>query len=396
MDSLSKRTLLVVTWLPVAYDVQLLLSRKMKKTFLSFSGNIFLLKIYGAPGILTDMSNNTETERNRSLTVTEIANMAGVSIATVSRVLNGNPHVKQGNVDKVTRVLNEYGHVAPVDRHKYASVITIGLIVPDIANPWFPSLIKGVENVSRLHDFNLVLSDSENDPDVEADNIETMVSRGVSGLILVPTDRNSSASMRLVDEGFPVVFLDREIESRAVNFVTSMNAEGAYQATKYLISLGHRQIAYVSGSEQIDTEWKRRSGYNRALEEAGIEADNSLIVPGNYDLEQARRGVLELLTGGVSFTAVFASDDVMAYGAKSAITGHGLAVPQDISIIGFDDIAYSSLMGLTTVAQSPFELGKNAVLLMGDILAGRVTGPKTIELPTSIAIRDSCAPPRRH
>ena len=338
------------------------------------------------------MDHSEEPYGNRT-TIAEIAEIAGVSIATVSRVLNNNPTVRQENIEKVERVLTEHGYTRSKERRAVHAAATIGLIVPDISNPWFPSLIKGVERLTRLYEMNLVLSDSENDAHIEAANIATMVSRGIDGLILVPTHRCSEAAVALVDDEFPLVFLDRQVDNRAVNFVTSSNTEGAYQATKYLLSLGHRRIVYIAGSEEIDTEWKRRGGYLRALRESSVPERSELIIPGNYVLDNARRSVSDLIRGGVSFTAVFASDDIMAYGAQIALSDYGLSIPENVSLIGFDDIRYSSLMGLTTVAQSPFELGKNAVLLLNDILSGRVTGPKTIELPTSMVIRESCAPP---
>lgn len=338
------------------------------------------------------MDQHDETDGTQT-TIAQIARIAGVSIATVSRVLNNNPTVRRENVAKVERVLAEHGYTRSKARRGDYNVATIGLIVPDISNPWFPSLIKGVERLTRLYEMNLVLSDSENDARIEAANIATMTSRGIDGLILVPAHRHSEAAARLVDDGFPLVFLDRQIEARAVNVVTSSNTEGAYQATKYLLSLGHRRIAYIAGNEEIDTEWKRRDGYLRALRDASVPERSELIIRGNYVLEAARSSVSDLIRSRVPFSAIFASDDIMAYGAQLALSGHGLTIPDGVSLIGFDDIQYSSLVGLTTVAQSPFELGKNAVLLLNDILSGRVRGPKTIELPTSMVIRESCAPP---
>ncbi|MCG8481151.1 MAG: LacI family transcriptional regulator, partial [Spirochaetales bacterium] len=177
------------------------------------------------------MEQSGESENNRT-TIAEIAEIAGVSIATVSRVLNNNPTVRQENIEKVERVLTEHGYSRSKERRTTYAAQTIGLIVPDISNPWFPSLIKGAERLTRLYEMNLMLSDSENDARVEAANIATMVSRGIDGLILVPTHRHSEAAVGLVDEGFPLVFLDRQVDDRAVNFVTSSNTEGAYQATK--------------------------------------------------------------------------------------------------------------------------------------------------------------------
>ena len=286
-------------------------------------------------------------------TIANIAEIAGVSIATVSRVLNNNPTVRRENIEKVKQVIDEQEYIHSRQKRTIQAAATVGLIVPDISNPWFPSLIKGVERLTRMYKMNLVLSDSENDIDVEADNIATMVSRRIDGLIIIPANRHSYAAVRLVDEGFPLVFLDRRIDDRNVNFVTSDNAGGAYQATKYLLSLGHRHIAYIAGNQEIDTEWKRRDGYLRALRDASVPECSELIIPGNYALEDAQNSVCDLIQSGLSFSAIFASDDIMAYGAQLALSDSGLTVPDKISLIGFDDIGCSSLLGLTTVAQSP-------------------------------------------
>lgn len=338
-----------------------------------------------------DSMSNSEDQVPNRVTITEVAQLAGVSAATVSRVINGNSGVRLENVQKVQDVLESVGYSRSRDRRVAEETVTIGFVLPDISNPWFPSLIKGVERVTRLHDMNLVIADSENDPAIEKRNIDTMVARQVDGLILVPTNRHSESARSLVESGFPVVFLDRRIEDHEINFVTSNNGDGAYQATKYLLSLGHRDIVYIAGNDRIDTEWTRREGFEKALKEAGIPIQPELIVHGNYLLDDAETAVTNLIAHGVEFSAVFASDDMMAFGAKIALEKAGLRIPEDVSLIGFDNIVFGPLLGLTTVSQYPFELGKNAVLLLGDILSGRVTSPKTIELPTTLVIRNSCA-----
>lgn len=329
--------------------------------------------------------------KNKEATVFDIAERAGVSIATVSRVLNNSPSVRNENKIKVQQAVKELSYVHLEHQTGRSSTMTIGLVVPDIANPWFPALIKGVENVARTHDFGLLLADSENSVATERENIQTMIDRGVDGMILIPTDRRNESVMRLFDEKFPLVFLDRCIEGRPINFVTSANRDGAYQATRYLINLGHRHIVYIAGSEEIDTEWKRRAGFLDAISDAGLPKEELIIVEGNYTTEKARKEITALLRDKREFSAVFASDDIMAYGAKAALEAHGLRIPEDVALIGFDDIAYSSLINLTTVAQSPFELGKNAMLLLEDIISERVSGPQLIELPTRLVIRNSCA-----
>ena len=300
--------------------------------------------------------------------------------------------MRKENKHKVLEAVRNLAYIHVERPNDETREMTIALSVPDIANPWFPSLIKGVENVARIHDYGLLLADSENSVELERRNLEMMVNRGIEGIILIPTHRRSDSAARLVDADFPLVFLDRCIENRPINFVTSANRDGAYQATRYLVNLGHRRIVYIAGNDKIDTEWQRRAGFLAAIEEAGISKEETAMVPGNYSIDEARRSVETLLAERTPFTAVFASDDVMAYGARVAIEAHGFRIPQDISLIGFDDIAFSAMIGLTTVAQSPFELGRNAVTLLNDIIAERVTGPQKIELPTRLVIRDSSAP----
>lgn len=334
-----------------------------------------------------------KNQPNQNVTIAEIAKLADVSNATVSRVLNKQPNVSRGNREKVENLLAQYDYVQRRDppNKKYTA---IGLILPDISNPWFPSLMKGVENIARLHNMNLVLFDCENDPVLEQENVDGAVARGIEGLIVVPTAKDSPADLELLEQDFPVVFLDRGIEpaktNKKIHLVTSDNYDGAYQAARYLLSLGHKQIVYVAGSERVDTETHRRNGFLNALTEEGIGCDSALVVRGEYRFDLARESISELVESHAKFTAIFASDDVMAYGAKVALESHGLSVPNDISLIGFDDIRFSELIGLTTVAQSPFELGKNAAILLNDIIGNRVVAPRVIKIPTRLIIRSTC------
>ena len=330
-------------------------------------------------------------QKRKANGITDIARIAGVSTATVSRVLNRNPSVKPELKERVDRAVKQLNY-EPNRKFPFNSrSITVGVLVPDISNPWFPLLVKGIENTARIHGYAVALCDSDNDPEVEEKQLAALVERGVDGLIIIPTEDPTQRMAELVKEGFPLVFLDRTIDGGEANYVTCDNEGGAYQATKYLLSLGHRAIAYIGGPRSINTEPLRRAGYEKALREADIDPARQVQVRGDYSFEKTRNefGVL-LRKQHPSFTAVFASDDVMALGAWEALESCNLHVPDDISLVGFDDIPFGSLLSLTTISQPAFEMGKNALLLLNDVMKGRIEKPKNVVLPTGIVFRGSC------
>ncbi len=331
------------------------------------------------------------TQKRKPNGVADVARIAGVSIATVSRVLNRHPSVNAELKERVDRAAKELNYEPTRKVPFNARNITVGVLVPDISNPWFPLLVKGIENTARIHGYAVVLCDSDNDPSIEEKQLDALIERGVDGLIIIPTEALSTSMASLVEDGYPLVFLDRNINHGGANYVTCDNEGGAYQATKYLLSLGHRAVAYIAGPASINTEPMRYAGYVRALREAGIDAEAQVRTRGDYSLETTRREFRALLKGAhAPFTAIFASDDIMAIGAREVLESVNLRVPDDISLIGFDDIPFMSLLSLTTISQPSFEMGKNALLLLNDVMKGRVEAPKNVVLPTSIVIRGSC------
>ncbi len=328
--------------------------------------------------------------KRKKYNLIDIARMADVSTATVSRVLNRNPNVKVEIKRRVEEVVKQLDYKPPHKASFNSNSITVGVVVPDIANPWFPLLVKGIENTARVHGFAITLCDSNNDPEIEKKQLSSLMDRGVDGLILIPTDSSGSRLRELAEGYVPVVFLDRDIDHPGTHYVTSDNEGGAYQAAKYLISLGHRSILYLGGRTDINTEPQRYAGFRRALEEAGISPDSHAHLLGEYSFDKARELVAKVAHHRPRFTAIFASDDFMALGAKQALEERGLRVPQDVSLVGFDDIPFASLISLTTISQPAFELGKSALLLLNDVMNKRVVAPQKIVLPTSIIIRGSC------
>jgi LacI family transcriptional regulator len=335
---------------------------------------------------------NLFMENEKPATLQDIALKTGVSPTTVSRVVNNNPSVKPDvrlRVEEAIREMKyERGKTASSKKSRLSN--TVGLIVPDILNPFFPLLIKGIENVARIQGFSIILCDSENDCDEESTHVQTLLEKGIDGLIFIPAPGKNALVEDLIEGNFPLVFLDRKVDRDRINFVTSANEEGAYTAVKYLITLGHREIVFIGGQEYLSTQKERFAGYRRALEEENIPLDDALILPGQHSWEKSYGAVSGLIGSGKRFSAIFATSDMMAFGAKQAVQDANMKIPGDVSIIGFDDIPFSSAISLTTVSQPAFEMGKNAMLLLIDLINRRVQTPHHIVLRTSMVIRESC------
>jgi len=327
--------------------------------------------------------------KRKDITLRDIAQQAHVSTATISRYLNHPEKISKNLRDTIDQIVNQMNY--NLKKQKQSSQnISIGLLVPDISNPWFTLLIKSIENSANIMGFSIILADSNNDPSTEKSNFFRLIEKGIDGLIIIPTENNASYMHEYIDNNFPIIFLDRCINKQGVYYITSDNMQGAYQATKYLISLGHKSILYIGGNKLINTESERFSGYTSALSEANIKFDPELYISADYSFEKAKKAIFRLISKPFRFTAIFASDDMMAFGAKTALEEKGYKIPEDISLIGFDNILFSSLMSLTTISQPASEMGKNAIMLIDNILHKRNGFQNNIILPTNIIIRNSC------
>jgi LacI family transcriptional regulator len=325
-------------------------------------------------------------------TIHDIAEEAGVSPATVSRVLNNNPNVQADIQERVREIAERLGYEKskPATPRSQRKSSIIGLIIPDVLNPFFPLLIKGIENIAKIQGFSIIFCDSENDIEMEEKHVKTLMEEGIEGLIFIPAPGTNHLVDELIRQDFPMVFLDRRSKHDSSNFVTCANKEGAHQAAKYLYSLGHRNIVYISGPRYLSTEMERFEGFKTALEEEGVHLQEEFIVHGEHNWSTAYEEVNNLLDRSMTFTAVFASSDIMAFGAKQAFEDRGLQIPDKISIIGYDDIPFSSAISLTTISQPAFEMGRNAMHLLIDLIKKRIHPPQHIVLRPSIIIRKSC------
>jgi LacI family transcriptional regulator len=321
-----------------------------------------------------------------------IARDAGVSVSTVSRVINNDQSISPAIREKVLSAAKRLkyrkkprGYIRQGGARKI-----IGLITPNILNPFFPMILKGIQSISKPRGLHIILSDSEDNSEVEKSHIDQLMELGISGLIIIASENKSNRIAQLVEDGYPVVLLDRTIRGVNSCSVTVDNIDGAYQAVKYLINLGHKRILHLAGPEKLSTEIERFEGYKKALREESIAFEKNLVVPGNFQIEGAYEAMTSVLKKKVPFTAVFVSNDLMAFGAIRALQDNNLGVPEDISVIGYDDIAVCPSTILTTVAQPAFQLGKNAIFLLLDLIQGRIEAPQNVILRPSIVIRGTC------
>ena len=270
---------------------------------------------------------------------------------------------------------------------------TIALLLPDITNPFFPELVKGVQTVADERGHLLLLCHNADDEDKALRDLAMLRRKQVDGVILVagalPGERFAEAAA-----GLPVVVMDRGGVA-AIHPVAVDHRAGARQATEYLLRLGHRAIAHVTGPEHVPVSAQRRAGWEDALRAAGIEPDERLVVPGDFQEDGGFAAGRVLARQRGRFTAVFTANDLTAIGLLASFQEQGIRVPQDVSVIGFDGIhlaAYTSPT-LTTVAQPIFALGQRAAELLLDRLAGQEPPADVVTLDTALVIRDT-RPPR--
>lgn len=332
------------------------------------------------------------------VTVYDVARAAGVSIATVSRALNGQPGVSLETADRVRALAVDLGYSPnEIARSLVAKMTrTIGLLVPDITNPFFPELIKGVQTAADERNHTLLLADSSDRPEKILRDVAVLRRKQVDGLILVS---EISAELGLAEAvgDLPVVALDRPLGVPGAATIGVDHEAGAHAAVSHLIELGHTRIAHVAGPPTIAVSAHRRAGWERALREHGLEPDPALVEPGNFDEEGGFAAGLRLLDRTDDVTAVFAANDFTAVGILAACRERGVVVPEDLSVIGFDGIALARYTAptLTTIAQPIYELGRRAGEVLIEAIGEGRRLPESETLQTRLVLGGSTAPRRR-
>jgi len=326
----------------------------------------------------------------------DVAQRAGVSTSTVSHVVNDTRFVTPELVQRVRDAMAELGYqpnaVARSLRRK--ETFTLGMIVPDNANPFFAMMARAIEDTCYQQGYSLILTNSEGDAARELSNVNVLLSKQVDGLIFVAVGMGNQDLLRVLHSA-PVIVVDRDLPGVDVDAVLVDNLSGGYQATRHLIELGHRRIACITGPSETTPSADRVTGYRRALVEAGLPVDETLIVRGDFQFASGFTGAKALLAHRNPPTAILACNDLMAVGCIAAATELGQQVPAELSVVGFDDITLASYTTppLTTVSQPIEEIGRLATQL----LIRRIQTPDSPRerhmLPTRLVVRGSTAAP---
>lgn len=333
-------------------------------------------------------------------TIKDVAKLAGVSISTVSRALSGNIPVNDETRKKVieaVQVLNYQPNVLAKGL-KQGKTNTIGLIIPNIRNPIFPAVARGVEDFARESGYTVILCNTDENIKLEEEYVQTLRKRWVDGLIFATAGMESKHILELKKDGFPVVLAVRDMEDFLIDTVKIDNFKAAYEAINYLIGKGYKRIAIVNGKLELSVYNQRFEAYKKALMDANLPIIEDLIVGDTYKgigdkaSENGYAALTNLLKAGKKFDAVFAANDLRAIGAIRAIKDHGLRVPKDIAVMGFDDLEFSSLLDppLTTVSQPLYQIGVRAVKRLLKIIDKKGNYKPHIEiLETHLEIRES-------
>jgi LacI family transcriptional regulator len=327
-------------------------------------------------------------------TVKEVAERAGVSAASVSRALSGRGGVREPVRTRILEAVRElsYRPNRAARDLRVRSTRAIGVLIPDIENPFFTSLVCGIEDVLGKTDYSLLLASYNEDPGQEERRLEVFRAEGVRGLIFAASRTPSRLYTDLGKAGIALVSVSRHVTRLHVDQVSVANQDGAYAATSHLIHLGHSRIAIINGPLVFTTARDREAGYEQALHEAGIVVDERLVVHTDFRHSGGHSGMQQLLELPHPPTAVFAGSNLLTLGALQAIHERHLTIPDQIAIVGFDEMPWAMSLRppLTTVAQPAFDVGRTAA----ELLMARVREPglphRQVVLETKLIIRSSC------
>lgn len=341
------------------------------------------------------LGTGSETERRKVTTIRQVAEAAGVSIATVSRVLNGNGGVSKDLADKVRQAAADLSfkpnRVARGLRRQHTQ--TIGVLVTDIQNPFFTSVLQSIERVLESSGYVLLLCNSDEQPGREKIHLATLQAEGVAGIIIAPTRSEAARYQPVIDSGTPIILIDREVQDLRADCVTINNQDASASAVNHLIGLGHKKIGLIAGPSHATTSSIRKKGYLQALRDAGIGHTNEYIQAADYKQCGGYEAMGRLLNHSNSPTAVIVLNNLMTLGALQAIHEHKLTVPGDIALLGFDDMPWASCLQppLTVVSQPTYALGEAAAQLLLDRIQNPNRPYRKLMLEATLIIRASTA-----
>jgi LacI family repressor for deo operon, udp, cdd, tsx, nupC, and nupG len=324
--------------------------------------------------------------------IQDVARLAGVSVATVSRVLNNSPSVtgktRENVLEAIRRLSYQPNLLARNLRRTETKMVLV--LLPSISNPFYSRLVKGIEDVAHKNGYNIMLCNTDSDISRERVYLDLLKRRLSDGVIFMAPEL-SSEELSEIGRDFPVVQCCEYKEGAAVSHITIDNRDAAEKAVRHLIGLGHKRIGMITCGQGFVSTRHREEGYRDALANAGLDFDPELVKIGDYGFNSGLRAASQLISLKDRPTAIFSISDVMAVGAMRAIKNKGLRVPGDIAIVGFDNISISYMCDplLTTISQPKYDLGCTAMEQLLKQIRGEMKNPREITLEYELVIRES-------
>lgn len=332
----------------------------------------------------------------RKITIIDVAKKAGVSPTTVSRVLNNNTrkHMQEETKQRVLRVIKELSYTP----NKYAQFMKkqksgmIGVLVPDISDQFFSSMVRGVENISYQNGYSTIICDAENSLEKEKKYIKILLKEMVEGVILTSSGIENKKVKELLRERIPVVLADRKLKNTDLPYVSSDGVRDSYTLTKHLIDLGYKEIGFVKGPSEVATAIERFEGYIKAIENSGLTVNENYLKQGDYTFQSGYLAGKEFLNFTKFPQAIIAANDLMAIGIIRALEEKGLRIPQDIGVAGFGNIPLSSLIKpkLTTIEIPAYNIGQEAALILLSYMRRKRKRVKAKIIDTKLIKGESC------
>lgn len=327
------------------------------------------------------------------ITLKMVAERAGVSVNTASRAINNKLDINEETKKRVLKVAQELGYVrnATAVALRTKKTGTIGVVIADNRNPFYAEVLNGIEEAAREKNYHIILVNTQRDYQKEEEAINLLLAKRVDGLLIAPVQDRDDDIRNLIMANFPFVIVGRDFENIEMDAVYNDEIKGGFLVTEYLFTKGHKRIAFINGFLHKSPAQGRLEGYKKALKKYGIPLDDALVSVGDIDVENGYERTKQMMKENIDFTAIFAYNDMMAFGAMQAIKEKGLRIPEDIGLAGYDDISFSSLMNpsLTTIRLKKQDLGIESVELLLSRINGSREKTKKIMLDVELQIRET-------
>ena len=327
------------------------------------------------------------------ITLKMVAERARVSVNTASRAINNKPDINLETKKRVLQIAKELGYIrnAAAVALRTKKTGTIGVVIADNRNPFYAEVLNGMEEAAREKNYHIILANTQRDYKKEEEAIKLLLAKRVDGLLITPVQDKDDDIKNLIEANIPFVVVGRDFENIEVDAVYNDEVKGGFLAVEYLIKKGHKRIVLINGFLYKSPAKGRLEGYKKALKKYRIPLDESLMSVGDINIEDGYERTKQMLGKKLNFTAIFAYNDMVAFGSMQAIKEKGLRIPEDIGLVGYDDIPFCSLMdlALTTIKLKKQELGVESVKLLFSRINGGRKKIKKVILDVELQIRES-------